>query len=35
MAKGKKTTIVVLDAIDIIIHKGKKKLYNIFEMWQR
>jgi len=35
MAKVKKATIVVLDAIDIIIHKGKKKLNNIFIMWQK
>ena len=33
--KVKKATIVVLDAIDIIIHKGKKKLNNIFIMWQK
>jgi len=35
MAKVKKATIAVLDAIDIIIHKGKKKLYDTFAMWQK
>ena len=35
MAKVKKATIVVLEAIDIIIHKGKKKLYDTFVEWRK